>query len=49
MSFSEFVRRVAFEKAEDIADTAAYDEALSNDDGARFPMGNVIRMAAKSD
>lgn len=49
MSFSEFVRRAALEKAEDIADTEAYDEALSNDDGVRFPMDKVIRMAVKAD
>ena len=49
MTFSEFVRRAAFEKAEDMADIEAYDEALANDDGVRFPMDNVIRMAMKAD
>lgn len=49
MSFSEFVRRAALEKAEDMADIEAYDDAMANDDGVRFPMGNVIRMAVKAD
>lgn len=49
MSFSEFVRRTALEKAEDMADIEAYDDAMANDDGVRFPMGNVIRMAVKAD
>lgn len=49
MSFSEFVRRAALEKAEDMADIEAYDDAMANDDGVRFPMGDVIRMAAKAD
>ena len=47
--FSEFVRRSALEKAEDMADKEAYDEALANDDGVRFPMDNVIHMAMKAD
>lgn len=49
MSFSEFVRMAVLEKAEDMADIEAYDEALVNDDGVRFPMGNVIRMAMNAD
>lgn len=49
MSFSEFVRRAALEKAEDMADIEAYDDAMANDDGVRFPMGNIIRMAVKAD
>lgn len=49
MTFSEFVRRSALEKAEDMADKEAYDEALDNDDGVRFPMDNVIHMATKAD
>lgn len=49
MSFSEFARRAALEKAEDMADIEAYDDAMANDDGVRFPMGNVIRMAVKAD
>lgn len=34
MSFSEFVRRAALEKAEDMADVEAYDDAMANDEGA---------------
>ena len=49
MSFSEFVRRAALEKAEDIADIESYDDAMANDDGVRFPMGNVIRMAIEAE
>ena len=49
MSFSEFVRRAALEKAEDMADIEAYDEALDGDDGARYPMEEVARMAAESE
>lgn len=45
MSFSEFVRRAALEKAEDMADIEAYNEALDMDDGARYPMEEVVRMA----
>lgn len=49
MSFSEFARRAALEKAEDMADIEAYDDAMANDDGVRFPMGNIIRMAVKAE
>ena len=49
MTFSEFVRRAALEKAENMADKETYDEALANDDGVRFPMDNVIHMAMKAD
>lgn len=38
MSFSELVKRTALEKAEDMADTEAYNEALDRDDCARYPM-----------
>ena len=49
MSFSEFVRRAALEKTEDMADTEAYGEALDMDDGARYPMEEVARMAVEAD
>ena len=49
MTFSEFVRRAALEKAENMADKETYVEALANDDGVRFPMDNVIHMAMKAD
>lgn len=49
MSFSEFVRRAALEKAEDMADIEAYNEALDGDDGTRYPMEEVVRMAAEAE
>lgn len=49
MSFSEFVRRAALEKAEDMADIVAYNEALDVDDGARYPMEEVVRMAVEAE
>ena len=42
MSFSEFVRRAALEKAEDMADTEAYNEALG---GVRLIAGSRLSMA----
>ena len=47
MSFPEFLKRAALEKAEDMADTEAYGEALDVDDGARYPMEEVVRMAVE--
>ncbi|MFQ9230502.1 MAG: DUF6290 family protein [Collinsella sp.] len=49
MSFSEFVRRAALEKTEDMADIEAYNEALDGDDGARYPMEEVVRMAVEAE
>lgn len=49
MSFSEFVRRAAIERTEDMGDTEAYVEALDGDDGTRYPMEEVVRMAAEAD
>lgn len=49
MSFSEFVRRAALEKAEDMADIEAYNEALDVDDGVRYPMKKVARMAVEAE
>ena len=49
MSFSEFVRRAALEKAEDRADIEAYNEALDGDAGTRYPMEEVVRMAAEAE
>lgn len=49
MSFSEFVRRAAIERAEDMADIEAYDEALDGDDGLRYPMEEVVRMAVETE
>ena len=49
MSFSEFVRRAALEKTEDMADIEAFNEALDVDDGARYPMEEVVRMAVEAE
>lgn len=49
MSFSEFVRRAAIERAEDMADIEAYNEALDGDSGTRYPMEEVARMAVEAD
>ena len=49
MTFSEFVRRAAFEKAEDMADVEAYNEALDGDGGTRYPMEEVVRMAVEAE
>ena len=49
MPFSEFVRRAALEKAEDMADIEAYSEALDGDDGTRYPIEEVVRMAVEAE
>lgn len=49
MSFSEFVRRAALEKAEDMADIEAYNEALDGDAETRYTMEEVLRMAAEAE
>lgn len=49
MSFSEFVRRAALEKAEDMADIETYNEALDGDGGAHYPMEEVVRMAMEAE
>ena len=49
MSFPEFVRRAALEKAEDMADIEAFNEALDGDGGTRYPMEEVVRMAAEAE
>lgn len=49
MSFSEFVRRAALEKAEDMADIEAYNEALDGDGGTRYPMEEVVRIAVEAE
>lgn len=49
MSFSEFVRRAALEKAEDMADIEAYNEALDGDGGTPYPMEEVVRMAVEAE
>ena len=46
---SEFVKRAALEKAEDMADAEAYNEALDGDGGVHYPMEEVVRMAAEAE
>ena len=49
MSFSEFVKSAALEKAEDMADAVAYGRALDGDDGTRYSMDDVMCMAMKDE
>lgn len=49
MSFSEFVRNAALDKVEEAADIKAYNEALMEDDGSRYSMDNVMRMALEAE
>lgn len=49
MSFSEFVRRAALEKVEDMVDIEAFNEALMEDDGARYSMADAMCMAMKGE
>lgn len=49
ISFSEFVRNAALEKVEDAADIKAYNEALADDDGTRYSMDDVMRMAMEAE
>ena len=44
-SFSEVVRQAVLEKVEDAADREAYEEALREDDGVRYTMDEVMKMA----
>lgn len=44
-TFSDVVREAVLEKVEDAADLEAYTEALEADDGVRFSMDEVTRMA----
>jgi len=49
MSFSEFVRNAALDKVEEEADIKAYNEALMEDDGTRYSMNDVMRMAMEAE
>lgn len=49
MSFSEFARSAALDKAEEVADIKAFNDALTEDDGTRYSTGTVIRMAMKDE
>ena len=48
ISFSEFVRSAALEKVEEAADIEAYN-ALVEDDGTRYSMDDVMRMAMEAE
>lgn len=49
MSFSEFVRNAALDKVEEAADIEAYNEALADNDGTRYSMDEVMRMAMEAE
>lgn len=49
ISISEFVRSAALEKVEEATDIEAYNEALVEDDGTRYPMDDVMRMAMEAE
>lgn len=49
ISFSEFLRNADIEKVEDAADIKAYNEALADDDGTRYSMDDVMRMAMEAE
>lgn len=49
MSFSEFVRNAALDKVEEAADIKAYNEALADDDGTRYSMDEVMRLAMEAE
>ncbi|MEE8678838.1 type II toxin-antitoxin system RelB family antitoxin [Tractidigestivibacter scatoligenes] len=48
-TFSEVVREAALEMVEDAADCQAYEDALSVDDGMRYSMDEVKRMATEAE
>lgn len=49
MSFSKFVRSAALDKAEEVADIKAFNDALMEDDGIRYSTSTVVRMAMKGE
>lgn len=49
VSFSEFVMSAALEKVEEAADIKAYNEALAEDDGTRYSVNDVMRMAMEAE
>ncbi len=48
-TFSEVVRESVLERIEEAADLQAYSEALAEDDGKRYSMDEVMRMAMTSE
>lgn len=49
ISFSKFVRSAALDKAEEVADIKAFNDALMEDDGIRYSTYTVVRMAMKGE
>lgn len=49
MPFSEFVRSAALGKAEEVADIKAFNDALMEDDGTRYSMDGIMRMAMEDE
>lgn len=49
ISFSEFVRSAALKKVEDAGDIEAFNKALADDDGTRYSMDDVMRMAMEDE
>ncbi len=47
--FSEFVRRAALEKVEDMVDIEAFNETLMEDDGTRYSMADAMYMAMQNE
>ena len=48
-TFSDVVREAALEMVEDAADRQAYEDALAADDGMRYSMDEVKRMAMEAE
>lgn len=44
-SFSDVVREAVLEKVEEAADIEAYNQAIAEDDGIRYSMDEVMKMA----
>lgn len=49
MSFSEFVGSAALDKAEEVVDIEAFNDALMEDGGTRYSTGTAMRMAMKDE
>lgn len=48
-TFSDVVREAALEKVEEAADLEAYTAALEEDDGIRYSMDEVMKMACMAE
>lgn len=49
MSFSEFAGSAALDKAEEVVDIEAFNDALMEDGGTRYSTGTAMRMAMKDE